>query len=126
MKACVKHGGWISDHEAVLIGSRETGSGTVQLSYACHGCVREHGLVPLTASGSAWIGRRDTAPILPPGPLVIERTCTRCGRLVTMYTVRANDDDHGPLEIVWCADTEACNEARAARRQGMWLPPHVG
>lgn len=42
------------------------------------------------------------------------RRCDRCDRTVTDWTARSVEDDHGPLEVVWCADPAACNRAREA------------
>jgi hypothetical protein len=41
------------------------------------------------------------------------RRCDRCDRTVTDWTARPVEDDHGPLEVTWCADPAACNQARA-------------
>lgn len=44
------------------------------------------------------------------------RCCSRCGRLTDDPIVKANDDDRGPVEIVWCRDPAACDAARAKQR----------
>lgn len=61
MVPCIKHGGYVPERDAYLIGWDDTGSGPGHAHYACTECVREHGLVPL-----AFTGHRDAAPT-PPG-----------------------------------------------------------
>lgn len=43
---CVTHKGNVPDHEAQIIRGGTTGSGPVHPDYACHDCVRTHGLLP--------------------------------------------------------------------------------
>jgi hypothetical protein len=59
---CGTHHGYVPDHEAQIVGATETGSGPGAPAYACHKCVRDHGLVP-----PAFIGRQHAAPIPPAG-----------------------------------------------------------
>lgn len=50
---CPRHRGYVPDHEAQIVAVTVTGSGPGVPVYACHPCVRTHGLVP-----AAHLGRR--------------------------------------------------------------------
>jgi hypothetical protein len=57
---CVHCKGAYPDHEVQIVGVTETGSGPGLPTWACHGCVRDQGIVPPTAA--AFIGRQDAPP----------------------------------------------------------------
>lgn len=46
MRHCSIHRGWVLDGDAVVLREVITGSGPGVIVYACHTCVRDHGLVP--------------------------------------------------------------------------------
>lgn len=92
---CGAHGGLVPDGDAQIVNATETGSGPGLPAYACIGCIRSRGIVPPTVPTAA-------------------RRCDRCERMVEAWTARPVDDDRGPLEVVWCTDPAACNDAREA------------
>jgi hypothetical protein len=47
---CCIHHGPVQDEDAQIVGAVETGSGPGMPTYACIGCIRAHGIVPLTAA----------------------------------------------------------------------------
>lgn len=49
MRRCSVHGSWVLDGDAVALREVITGSGPGVMVYACHQCVREHGLIPRAA-----------------------------------------------------------------------------
>lgn len=59
---CGVHRGDVRDTDAQIVSSTETGSGPGQPAYACIGCIRANGIVPL---GARFIGRRDAPPAAP-------------------------------------------------------------
>jgi hypothetical protein len=129
-RRCAWCRGEYPDTQAHEVYTRTAITGPERPTYACDGCIRTNGLLTrpehATPLGATFIGREGLPPAIaaeqPP------RVCTRCGRVVTAYTVRSPaEDDRGPLEVVWCADAEACMAARAASRPLRRLvPPHPG
>lgn len=113
---CEPGGHHVLDHDAQILRTTITGSGPGTPVYACHRCVRDGGLVPEVA----FIGRRDRAPIVALTAGASARRCDHCGRETTAWTAQGREDDRGPVEIVWCRDSVACDAARRATR-----PPRV-
>lgn len=60
----------------------------------------------------AFIGRPDGPPSVAGVRQGAPRRCHHCGRITTTWTARERDDDRGPLVIVWCVDSSACEAAR--------------
>lgn len=55
---CVYCKGSFPDHEVQIVGVTETGSGPGLPTWACHGCIRDHGIVP----PASYVGRTDAPP----------------------------------------------------------------
>lgn len=74
-------------------------------------------------SDPTFIGRPDGPPAPADIPQGTPRQCDHCGRTVTDWVVRQRADDHGPLQLVWCTDSRACDDAKrtADRRPPIWL-----
>ena len=52
-RRCGKCRSYVPDREAQIVSMAETGSGPGVPAYACHPCVRAHGLVPPAYLGNA-------------------------------------------------------------------------
>lgn len=99
MKKCTPHGAHVPDEQAVLIDGDARTSGPDVPVYACRDCAERLGLTVL-----------DDRPA---------KRCSRCGRLASDHVAQSVDDDRGPLEVIWCRDAAACEEARQAARLQM-------